>query len=155
VEILSSLVARALRTYWEALEIEEARPLRFPDYRCEGDLRELTPREQELADCIGLAAAELADLEAGYQLGTIYTVTVPESERAAFGVYYTPPALAERLLDMVELAGIDWSTCRVLDPACGGGAFLAPVAKRMRAALVALDSQEIVEQIALRLRGLR
>jgi adenine-specific DNA-methyltransferase len=48
-------------------------------------------------------------------------------------VYYTPPALTERLLDLVEEAGVDWGHGRVLDPACGGGAFLVPVAQRMLA----------------------
>jgi hypothetical protein len=28
---------------------------------------------------------------------------------------------------MATSAGVDWQTCRVIDPACGGGAFLAPV----------------------------
>ena len=46
-----------------------------------------------------------------------------------------PPALCERLLELATEAGADWSTARVLDPACGGGAFLSPVARRMVASM--------------------
>lgn len=55
--------------------------------------------------------------------------------RADRGAYYTPPALRERLLDLATAAGVDWRSARVLDPACGGGAFLSPVARRMAKSL--------------------
>lgn len=49
--------------------------------------------------------------------------------RAARGAYYTPPVLAERLLDLAAAEGADGSTITaLLDPARGGGAFLAPLA---------------------------
>ena len=55
---------------------------------------------------------------------------------ARLGAYFTPPALCERLLDMATEAGVDWRTARVLDPAYGGGVFLAPVARRMADSLM-------------------
>ena len=84
-----------------------------------------------LARTIGQAAAKLDATQAGYAVGGIYTGLLPRRFRAAHGAYYTPPALCERLLDLAEAAGVDWGSARVLDPACGGGAFLAPVARRM------------------------
>ncbi|MCY3843212.1 MAG: N-6 DNA methylase [Acidobacteria bacterium] len=74
--------------------------------------------------------------------------------RAKLGAYYTPPALCDRLLDMAEDAGVDWSTARVLDPACGGGAFLAPVALRMAESVGRdLDRSQLLKEIARRLVG--
>jgi hypothetical protein len=39
-----------------------------------------------------------------------------------------PRLVAEQLLDLLETDAADWKTARVLDPACGGGAFSSPVA---------------------------
>jgi len=73
--------------------------------------------------------------------------------RSALGMYYTPPPIADRLLDLAEEAGIDWQTARILDPACGGGAFLLPVALRVRKALAGASPHQQVNAIATRLRG--
>lgn len=72
-----------------------------------------------------------SEIEASYLIGTLYTALLPARLRASRGAYYTPPILAERLLDLVAAEGVDWSTVRALDPACGGGAFLAPLAHRI------------------------
>lgn len=89
----------------------------------------------KLARTVGQEAAELPIEQASYQISATYTAMVPSAIRSDLGMYYTPSALTGRLLDMAEEAGIDWNTARVLDPACGGGAFLLPVALRMREAL--------------------
>lgn len=106
-----------------------------------------------LARVIGREAAELPIEEACYQLCATYAALVPKALRSARGMYYTPPALANRLLDMVEQVGVDWATARVLDPACGGGAFLLPVALRIRKALVSSPPSHQLISIAQRLRG--
>jgi adenine-specific DNA-methyltransferase len=49
-------------------------------------------------------------------------------------------------------AGFDWSNGRILDPACGGGAFLAPVASRLRSTLSG-SAHEILSAITDRLQG--
>jgi adenine-specific DNA-methyltransferase len=114
---------------------------------------ELTAPVAELASVIGRAAAQLPIEEACYQLCATYAALVPKALRRSRGMYYTPPALANRLLDMVEAAGVDWRTARVLDPACGGGAFLLPVALRIRKALADAPAQNQLTSIARRLRG--
>lgn len=85
----------------------------------------------QMADAAGAALAAVPDDDALYEAGLLYTSLLPADVRSAFGVYYTPPRLVDRLLTQVEAAGIDWTRATVLDPACGGGAFLAPVARRM------------------------
>jgi len=106
-----------------------------------------------LADELGRSAAELDIEHAFYQIGLLYNVMLPAEWRSTHGVYYTPPTLTERLLDQATSAGVDWRHCRVLDPACGGGAFLAPIARRMAAAIDTKDSDGLVEQVSTRLRG--
>jgi adenine-specific DNA-methyltransferase len=78
---------------------------------------------------------------------------LPNDIRSRLGVYYTPPGLTRRLLEMATLAGVDWSSCRVLDPACGGGAFLAPVAAKIAAENRDLSPRQLVKAIADRVRG--
>ena len=48
---------------------------------------------------------------------------------------------------------MDWSSARVLDPACGGGAFLAPVARRMVASREGLDARAVLRDVERRLVG--
>jgi adenine-specific DNA-methyltransferase len=83
----------------------------------------------------------------------MYTVMLPDQMRADLGIYYTPPALTRRLIDMATEAGVDWTSCRVLDPACGGGAFLAPAALRIVEALPNCEPAILLHNISNRLRG--
>jgi adenine-specific DNA-methyltransferase len=105
-----------------------------------------------LAEHVGTTAAQLEPIQAGYLIGTIYAAMLPEDLRARLGAYYTPPPLVDRLLAQATETGVDWTTCRVLDPACGGGAFLAPVARRMVLALKG-DPSRVLRHIAERLVG--
>lgn len=63
-----------------------------------------------------------------------------EAERKSLGAYYTPPALARRLVRWA----VRRSTRSVLDPACGDGVFLREARRRLdslgtRAALIGID----------------
>jgi adenine-specific DNA-methyltransferase len=106
-----------------------------------------------LANGAGNSAAAVAPLHAGYLLSSLYTAMLPDTMRSALGAYYTPPALVERLLDMVTESGFDWGKGRILDPACGGGAFLGPVAVRMLQTLDSTNPAFVLRNIASRLRG--
>ncbi|GFE76926.1 class I SAM-dependent DNA methyltransferase [Novosphingobium sp. TCA1] len=108
----------------------------------------------ELAQLVGREAASLPITEAVYFLTGLYTTLLATRERGALGAFYTPPALANRLLDMAEEQGIDWTCARVLDPASGGGAFLLPAAERMIAALPEAEPAFVLRQIGARLSGL-
>lgn len=111
------------------------------------------PLHSALIEEMGEIAQGLDPAMASYLIGTTYTVMLPEEYRGKYGVFYTPPALVERLLDQAEQAGTDWTTAQVLDPACGGGAFLAPVAQRMAAALTHLTPAQRIAHIATHLHG--
>jgi adenine-specific DNA-methyltransferase len=99
-----------------------------------------------------LAARQDVD-HASYVVGRTYAAMLPEEYRAKHGVYYTPPAVAARLLEAVTAAGVDWSTCRALDPACGGGAFLGPLARRMAAGLKGVEPRLALRNLRSRLCG--
>lgn len=114
----------------------------------------LTLEQQTAASTMGRLAAQIDVVAAGYQIGEIYTAALPADLRARHGIYYTPPPLTDRLLTLAGAAGVDWATCRVLDPACGGGAFLTPVALTMVEALGDRDPTSIFEHICTRLAGL-
>ncbi len=82
---------------------------------------------QEAAD----ALRHLSLVESSYLISNLYASLLPHEVRSSGGIYYTPPILAERLLDLVAVEGVDWAQVRALDPACGGGAFLVPLAHRI------------------------
>jgi adenine-specific DNA-methyltransferase len=107
----------------------------------------------ELARKLGMSAAELPLEHACFQLSACYTAMLPQAVRSNWGAYYTPPALTDRLLGLATEAGIDWRTARTLDPACGGGAFLLPVALKMRGALGDLDADQLLGHFASHLQG--
>ena len=117
-------------------------------------LPDLPSETLELARSIGRETASLDLPEASHAIGALYTGAMPEERRSKLGAYYTPPALCERLLDMASETGVDWSKARVLDPACGGGAFLAPVARRMVASMEHTDRATVLKSIEERLRGI-
>lgn len=107
-----------------------------------------------VAESTGQLIAEFPVEDAGYLIGSIYTVMLPDSVRSSMGAYYTPPPLVARLLDLAEDAGFDYAFGSVIDPACGGGAFLAPVALRMIAKSKQASPSWLVRSLSKRLRGI-
>lgn len=93
-------------------------------------------------------------LEAGYLVGNLYTTLIDTEVRTRNGVFFTPPNLSSRLMDMAEESGVDWQTACVLDHSCGGGAFLAPVALRMISALRVDDPEAILAHVQTHIRGI-
>ena len=115
---------------------------------------QLEPTIVALAVAIGAAAAPLPVRDALHCLTGLYTALLAPRERSTFGAFYTPPALANRLLKLAEEQGIDWSTAKVLDPASGGSAFLLPVVERMIAALGVAEPVFALRQIGSRVCGI-
>ncbi|MEN5308869.1 N-6 DNA methylase [Chryseobacterium cucumeris] len=114
---------------------------------------ELDDSIEAVANVIGKAAAELDVIKASFELGNLYTSILPEKLRSDNGVFYTPPALTDRLLNAVENAGVDWTSSSVADPACGGGAFLAPIALRIISATDYLSPEEQLKHLEQNLKG--
>ena len=111
------------------------------------------PGALKLAEEIGAAVAEDEPFSAGFKIGEVYTALLPAEFRARHGVFYTPPALTQRLLHLVSAAGVDWSRAHVLDPACGGGAFLTPVALRILSSLGPKRPAAALDHISTHVRG--
>lgn len=109
---------------------------------------------EQLAKALGAEAAPLPTDEALYQLTGLYTTLLAARERSALGAFYTPPALAERLLDMAAEQRVDWGSASVLDPASGGGAFLLAAVRRMLPGLQGIAPAFALKQLGTRLLGL-
>lgn len=145
--------ASVIKTYWFEIQRQYRSTWSLPNPFLPSTGSELEEPAASLAKTLGCAAARLDPIKASFLIGVIYTAMLPDETRSRLGVYYTPPGLTCRLLDMATLAGVDWASCRVLDPACGGGAFLAPVAARIVAENSRLSASQLVKIISERVRG--
>ncbi|WP_249359440.1 N-6 DNA methylase [Cupriavidus sp. 2SB] len=74
-------------------------------------------------------------LDATYWLSSSYAILADADHRKRLAMFFTPTSLAEGLLDDLAAQGVDFGSQSFIDPACGGAAFLAPIALRMRTAL--------------------
>tara|TARA_R110002124_G_scaffold48225_6_gene142650 strand:+ start:20811 stop:22376 length:1566 start_codon:yes stop_codon:yes gene_type:complete len=70
--------------------------------------------------------------EATYWLASAYAQLVGHMHRKQLAMFFTPPSLTKRLLDDLEADGVDFTVNSFCDPACGGAAFLTPIAMRMQ-----------------------
>lgn len=111
---------------------------------CEGTFPGLPspglPRSKKLAKTPELrvfvqALRRLGFLEASYWLSSAYAMLVDERHRKHLAMFFTPASLTRGLLDDLAQQGVDFGAESFIDPACGGAAFLAPIALRMRDAL--------------------
>ncbi len=83
------------------------------------------------------AVRQLGFVEASYWLSSAYAMLADESHRKQLAMFFTPASLTRGLLNDLADQGVDFGSQSFLDPACGGAAFLAPIALRMRDALAA------------------
>lgn len=86
--------------------------------------------------------------ERHYWVGTLYTLMLPVKVRRSQATYFTPPAVADAVVDLAISAGFDLAKDDVLDPAAGGAAFLSTLAGRMA------DAELPAHDIAQRLNGI-
>lgn len=93
--------------------------------------------------------------EAAYWLSTVYTALSPKDYRKRMAMYFTPPPIANRLLDDLADEGAQFGHDSFMDPACGGAAFLTLVADRMRSALLGKrkTAREILRHAETHLAG--
>jgi hypothetical protein len=81
------------------------------------------------------ALRRLGFLEASYWLSSAYAMLADEGHRKQLAMFFTPASLTRGLLNDLAEQGVDFGAESFIDPACGGAAFLAPIALRMRDAL--------------------
>jgi len=103
----------------------------------------------------GDALSRQSLLEAAYWLSSAHAKLIQVEQRRALSMYFTPPSLAMRALDDLATHGVRFERERFLDPACGGAAFLVPIAIRIRAALRGrLPPKAIIAQMEASLCGM-
>lgn len=100
--------------------------------------------------------AECKDFNvAAYWLASAYAILVGDSVRSKASLYFTPPKLAQRVIDGLVQSGASLTEHVWHDPACGGAAFLVPVAQRMALALTQKGKTPIaiLQHVAAHLSG--
>jgi len=75
--------------------------------------------------------------EAAYWLASAYSLWVGKEVRAQRALFFTPPRLADRVISNLINLGASLAEHHWHDPACGGAAFLVPIAQRMAEAFSA------------------
>lgn len=108
----------------------------------------------QVADFVAMLG-ELNFLEGTYWLSSSYAMLADEGYRKKLAMFFTPASLTEGLLNDLAGQGVDFSSQSFMDPACGGAAFLAPIALRMRTALTArgFSALKVLEHIEKHLYG--
>ncbi len=98
---------------------------------------------------------QLSFLDATYWLSSSYAMSVEGGYRKDLAMFFTPASLTKGLLDDLAEQGVEFGSQSFLDPACGGAAFLAPIALRMRTALLAkgLKPKQVLKHVERHLYG--
>ncbi len=147
-----AVTRHAIEAYWAEIQGDRERwPL--PALEWDQPWPKVDPRALRLAGEIGEMMARDEPVSAGFKIGETYTALLPAEFRARHGVFYTPPALTHRLLDLASNAGVDWTRAHVLDPGCGGGAFLTPVALKILSSLDVTRPAAALDHISTHVRG--
>ncbi|WP_054309138.1 N-6 DNA methylase [Mesorhizobium sp. 1M-11] len=69
--------------------------------------------------------------ERHYIVGALYAQLMPAKRRQRLSAYFTPPEISQYIVEKLVDLGLDVGKQYVIDPACGGAAFLVPVAKKI------------------------
>jgi len=106
-------------------------------------------------DSFALALSRQPLLEATYWLSSAYAKLLHHKQRKALSMYFTPPLLVTRVLDDLAARGVKFEIGKFLDPACGGSAFLVPIALRMKQALRGrYSASDIIKHVESHLLGI-
>ena len=104
---------------------EVTSPLEF----CESLLgvRNATASAAELEGMLTTAQSDLRD----YQIASTYALLIGKERRKELSAYFTPPPLTAATLRAAAPFLNGKTSPSILDPACGGGAFLVPMARSL------------------------
>ena len=69
--------------------------------------------------------------ERDYAISSAYALLISAERRKALSAFFTPPGLSHAVLEAARGFVEDDSGPRVLDPACGGGSFVTPMARHL------------------------
>lgn len=127
----------------------------FPDLpRSELPSLALLCREPAIAEFVEFVKSE-EFLDATYWFASAYAELTGKERRKQLSMFFTPQSLTRRLLDDLSASGVSFAENSFCDPACGGAAFLAPIATRMRDALrhKGAEPADILDHIQTHLMG--
>lgn len=119
-----------------------------------GKKNELSTDVHNVAEDTGKIIALFPTTDAAFLVGSIYTAMMPNELRAQLGAFHTPPPLVDRLIEMAEDAGFNPAIHSVIDPSCGGGAFLVPAALKMLKAESRMSPKFLFKRVVSRLKGI-
>lgn len=106
-------------------------------------------------ESFALALSNERLLDAAYWLSSAYAKLSSVDRRKSLSMYFTPPRLAIRVLDDLELRGVEFGKASFLDPACGGSAFLVPIALRLRHKLLGrVSALQMLDHVQSHLHGM-
>lgn len=125
-------LVRTLLYLWQQRSFPDLLPARAP-WRSAAYLQDRSVLD--FADWL----AEQPFNEAAYWLATAYAVWVGEDTRTQRALFFTPPTLADRVIANLVKQGASLAHHHWHDPACGGAAFLVPIAQGMAVALANVD----------------
>lgn len=110
--------------------------------------------ERQLVDFVGFLSGTNF-LKSTYWLSSAYAMLADEAHRRKLALFFTPPSLVRGLLDDLAAQGAKFEDHTFYDPACGGAAFLAPIALQMRDRLrkKGKTSMQILTHIVDHLQG--
>jgi adenine-specific DNA-methyltransferase len=143
-----------VKAYWEKSHAEIGSHKPLPLTYSEIKSPQLDEHLLSLAKSIGDAAACIDVIDANFWLGSIFTSLMSQSIRSTNGVFYTPPVLVQRLIYTVEESGFDFRSSKIVDPACGCGAFLIPLALKIKQDLELLPAHEVMIHMQSHLFGM-
>jgi N-6 DNA Methylase len=126
------LVRDKLRPDVSGAAVIDVAQQRFPGYF--SWLNRLDPRSTRLLeDLVATLGSDLnfASLEPAMISDVYEQALLSVAARRSQGSYYSPPALAQRLLDAIPIESIPPPERYVLDPACGSGTLLLAAAARL------------------------
>lgn len=140
-----------LKELWALIDILQKWPCREIDSYA----GEMLTIDHEITKSVAIYLSMLDLDDLNYKAGNIYASLLPDTYRAKNGIYYTPTELVNRLIDMISIKKIDWSSASILDPACGGGAFIVPVCLKIleMPAIKRLNPEEKLKHIENHIKG--
>lgn len=98
--------------------------------------------------------SSLIRAERHYLIGAVYALLMSQKRRKRLSAYFTPPHISSHIVDQMTSLGLNLSVDTVVDPACGGAAFLVPLAAKMSTNYnVGAEPAAAIDQILRRLVG--
>lgn len=112
--------------------------------------------DQSLRDAVLHAIDQVSQDEPVELLGWLYQFTITDEARKRFGQFYTPQTVVCGMLDNVGYTGDAILRGRILDPACGAGAYLIEATRRIlaQAHTRGLSAAQACRSVAAAVHGL-